>query len=103
MHTSPFFGHVGSLRFRLYVELFIDWIGTDERTNDVEMSRYTYEVSGDLPIAEPSRGRVADEVLAVGWEVALDDGPHHIVVTRVDDGVAEHDHGRHQGGGLVDG
>jgi hypothetical protein len=38
-----------------------------------------------------------DEILAVGRMVCLDESEEAVVVTGVDDGVAEDDHRRHQG------
>lgn len=61
----------------------------------IHVYKLTYKVCGDQPIGEPSRGLVIDEILAVGREVAPDGGRKHVIVARVDDGVAERDDRRH--------
>jgi len=54
------------------------------------------EVGGYPAVAEPARGSVVLEVVAVGREVGLHDGADVVVVAGVHDGVAENDQRRRQ-------
>lgn len=49
----------------------------------------TSEVSGELSIAEPSGGFVVDEVSSVRREVSLDERLQIVVVSHIDNRVAE--------------
>ena len=57
---------------------------------------HTNEVAGNESVGVASGGLVVEEVLAVGRMVGLDHRVQVVVVPRVNNGVAEHDHRRHR-------
>jgi hypothetical protein len=66
-----------------------------QQTEPASSCARTEDVAGDLAVAESAGGVVAREVLAVRWEVAVDQRRlDDVVVARVHDGVPEHEQRR---------